>query len=93
MPSMWKYIIYSEQIILKKTLVADANTCNYVVNQPKIVAMKLLALSLIIFFVMKAENVAVAAVVIIINKIIRRMKNFYVIAIKHKENLFGAIIF
>jgi hypothetical protein len=63
------------------------------VNQPKIVAMKLLVLSLIIFFVMQAVNVAAAAVVIIIHKIMKRIKNSFAIAIKHKESLFGAIIF
>jgi hypothetical protein len=42
---------------------------------------------------MQAVNVAAAAVVIIIHKIMKRIKNSFAIAIKHKESLFGAIIF
>ena len=78
-----------------KSLVVDVNAYNYVASQLKIVVMKQLVLSLIIFFLMVIiyANVVVAFAVIITQKIMLKIKIFFVIVIKHKENPFGVIIF
>ena len=89
-----EYIIYSEQKIIKKEAFCQCKCLQLCSNQLKIVVMKRAVLLLIIYVMMIVNvNVAAVVVVIIIQKIMIKIKNFFVIVIKHKGNLFGAIIF